>query len=107
MSSPDLRPNVKAHLAMNAAVGKPTMLCVRCGCVESFCRCAEIEGVESTCAPTFPLTNMTELATALGVARPALSRYLGGRPNPAGVTLVQVADALGVPVDSLVWMGRQ
>ena len=107
MSSPDLRPNVKAHLAMNAAVGKPTMLCVRCGSVEGFCRCAEIEGVESTCALTFPLTNMTELAERLGVARAALSRYLGGRPNPAGVTLVQVAVALGCSVDEIVWVGRR
>ena len=91
MSSPDLRANVKVHLARNAVRN------------ENIAKVLGRNGESTHHAPS----TMAELATALGVARPALSRYLGGRPNPAGVTLVQVAAALGVPVDSLVWMGRR
>jgi len=73
---PDIRPNIKAHLARNAALGlKPG--------------------------------TMRELAAALGVRAPGLSRFLGGQSSPAGVTLEQVAEALGVSVDAAVWLGRR
>ena len=53
--------------------------------------------------------NMHELAKELGVSRSGLSHYLGrGRGRRAAVLeLAQVAEALGVSVDDLIfWDGR-
>ena len=88
----DIRPNIKAIMAMNAATDATTA--------------DVVDPIEGGSVRELP-TTMTELADYLKVPRTALSRYLGGQPNACKMDLFRVALALGVSVDRLIWLSRR
>lgn len=46
--------------------------------------------------------SQTQLSEKVGVKRETISRYISGEKTPSSDTLIKIADALGVTVDSLV-----
>lgn len=46
--------------------------------------------------------SQTKLSEMVGVKRETISRYVSGEKTPSSDTLIKIADALGVTVDSLV-----
>lgn len=46
--------------------------------------------------------SQTQLSEKVGVKRETISRYISGEKTPSSETLIKIADALGVTVDSLV-----
>ena len=46
--------------------------------------------------------SQTKLSEMVGVKRETVSRYISGEKTPSSETLIKIADALGVTVDSLV-----
>ena len=43
-----------------------------------------------------------ELASKVGIPREMVTRYVSGERSPSTETLIKIADALGVTVDSLI-----
>lgn len=46
--------------------------------------------------------SQVELAEKVGVSQQSISNYVNGDKSPSTATLIKIADALGVTVDSLI-----